>query len=54
VNGSNVVSQRFISMYDSDVRSAVTGSNSSRVLKYRHTAVPCCRWTWYPTSHIIL
>jgi len=32
------------------VRSAVTGPDSSRVLRCQNTKVPCCRWTWYPTQ----
>jgi len=32
------------------VRSAVTGLDSSRVLKCQHTKVPCCRSTWYLTQ----
>jgi len=40
VIGFNVVYQRFIAMYDSVVRSAVTGPDSSGVLIWQHTEVP--------------
>jgi len=42
VNGFNVVYQQSIVMYDNrSVRSALTGRDSSRILK--HTKVPCRR-----------
>jgi len=44
VNGFNVVYQQFIDICTAVVvRSAVTGPDSSRVLRCQHTEVPCCR-----------
>jgi len=37
------------------VRSAITGSDSSRIYVLAHrSARPQNRWTWYPTSHLKL
>jgi len=43
VIGFNVVYQQFRAMYTVVVRSAVTGPDSSRVLRCQHTEVPCHR-----------
>jgi len=34
------------------VRSTVTGPDSSRVFTYKHTEVPCRRFTWYPIQSL--